>query len=118
MKSRPRESLAHSANGPQPVIEVVFDQFGRLNHYVPGGVFRVVGRGFGTFSDVPSDLGLYLASEQDGRLIQVLRYSAWRDGEIEGLWPVGPRGPQRLILETRSANGRTASATFGEPLLP
>jgi hypothetical protein len=104
----------------QPAIDWVEDIGGcPRDRYCPGGLFKVSGWRFGDWEEVPTDVGLYLIPAAGGAPVRAPFYYYWHDGEIEGLWPLCVRGPQRLILETHYGDGDVVrSTTYARLLLP
>jgi hypothetical protein len=132
--SEPRQLLFSDLTHPAPAlrIDAVYDHSGRDDCYTPGGLFKVTGIGFGNFAEVPPGFGLYLVVDgssaaprakrgrrsREAQPVQIFRYLRWTDTEIDGVWPVGPKGAQKLIVEIRAADGVPYGAAYERPLLP
>lgn len=100
-----------------PKIERVLDlTAGDHDRLTPGGPFGIVGRGFGSFPEVPNDIGVYILCSTRNQLVRVHQYVSWTDREIRGHWPVDVLGPLWLFIEMRTDEGLIRSAIHAHPL--
>lgn len=100
-----------------PRIERVLDlTAGDHDRLTPGGPFCIAGRGFGSFGEVPNDVGVYVHCSTRNHLVRVHQYVSWGDEEIRGHWPMDVLGPMWLFLEMRAEDGLIRSAVHAHPL--
>ncbi len=78
---------------------------GQTDRLTPGGMFTISGHGFGTFPEVPEEVGVFVSCASGFVIVRVERYVHWRDDEIRGYWPAKVGGPFWLFVETHDENG-------------
>jgi hypothetical protein len=103
----------------KPIIHSVQDlTTGTEDSYTPAGRFIIRGSGFGALPEVGEDIGVFLCEECKAGQHRVERYFSWQDDEIQGEWPLGRWGVQRVFIETSASGGLILGVLHSKPLAP